>query len=289
MPAANPHRPRLRSAAQIACTLALILIAGGCTRLVYNRLDSLGGWYLGSLVSLTSEQRADLRGWLTHMLDWHRASELGQYAQFLHELAGQLAARGNRAVYERVADRLEAFGQAVVRRATPEAARLLMSLTDEQLDELDANLEERAQERAEESRKALERGVWRKERERDLQRQVKRWTGEVTHEQRALISRAVANFEPTSEEWLHSQRQWRKMLMSTLHARAPDREARVSHLLREPNRCWTPEYVAKNDRNRERTLALIDGLDGSLTPKQRERLQGELTELARELEDLQET
>ena len=287
MPIVALH-PRLRRARLIACAFVLALCASGCTGLVYNRLDTLAGWYLGNLVSLDSEQRRDLRSWLTGMLEWHRASELGRYAEFLHELADQAATPGDRASYERVEARIEAFGQAVVRHATPEAARLLSRLSDAQLDELDQSLEERALERAEESQKAIEKGVWRKERERDTRRQLKRWTGGVTREQKALIGQAVAQLESTSSDWLDSQRQWRRLLIETLRNRSSTTttDERVLQLLREPDAHWTAAYTAKNERNHERTLALLEQLDQSLTRAQRQRLIRELKELAEQLEGL---
>ena len=77
-----------------ALVLWLALSAAGCTKLVYNRLDTLAGWYMEGLVSLDDTQRADLRSWLGQTLQWHRRSELARYAQFLRELAADAAQPG---------------------------------------------------------------------------------------------------------------------------------------------------------------------------------------------------
>jgi flagellar biosynthesis chaperone FliJ len=288
MSAVDSFRPRVRSAARIAAALFLACIATGCTKLLYNRLDTLAGWYLGSLVSLDPEQKRDLRAWLTRTLDWHRASELGRYAEFLHGLTNQIAAPGDRASYERVEKQIEAFGDAVVAQATPEAARMLLKLSDAQLDELDRNLDERSVERAEEDQKAIDKGAWRMERARDLRRQLKRWTGTVTDGQKALIEQAAAQFEPTSSDWLESQRQWRRLLIEALRARpaTPATEERVLQLLRRPDAHWTHGYTAKSERNREHSFMLLESLDASLTPAQREHLRRELAELAEQLDAL---
>jgi hypothetical protein len=288
MPTVIALRQRLRRVRLIGCALAFALAASGCTGLVYNRLDALAGWYLGSLVSLDAEQRQDLRTWLTSMLQWHRASELGRYVEFVRDLAGRAATPGDRKAYARTEAQIEAFASELVRQAAPEAVRLLRRLSDAQLDELDRNLEERALERALESQKALKKGVWRKERERDLRRQLKRWTGSITGEQKTLIAEAAAQFEFTSNDWLESQRQWRRLLIEALRAH-PAAEERILRLLREPNAHWTAEYSAKNERNRARSLALLERLDVSLTQTQREHLRRELEQLAEQLEDLRET
>jgi hypothetical protein len=185
---------------------------------------------------------------------------------------------------------VKAFGDAVVAQAGPEAARLLTTLTDEQLAELEAGLEERARERAEESERELAKGSWRKERERDLRRQMKRWTGAATQEQRAIIAQTVEQLEPTTQDWTESQRQWRTLLIGTLRSPpTPARELDVLQLLLDPGQHWTQGYSEKNRRNRERTLALLEQLDASLSTEQRAHLQRELEELARRLDALKET
>jgi len=284
------HPVRKHALSRLAAVLALSLVLSGCTGLVYNRLDSLAGWYLGSLVALDGDQKRDLRAWLTGLLQWHRASELGRYAEFLRNLAQRSGSRGDRDVYEEAAAQVARFAEAVIARAGPEAARLLATLSDEQLTQLEENLEERALERAEKTARELEKGSWRKEQVRDVRRQLKRWTGAVTKEQEAIIAESVAQFEPTAHDWAESQRRWRKLLIATLRTPAtPAREQDVLQLLREPNLYWTDAYSAKNRRNRERTFALLDRLDGSLTREQRAHLQRELEELADQLDALRET
>lgn len=290
MPRIHAHRAHRRAFGRLAAVLTLALLASGCTGLVYNRLDSLAGWYLGSLVSLDGPQKQDLRAWLTDLLDWHRTSELGRYSQFLRDLATRAASPGNRTVYEETAAKVEAFGEAVVTQAGPEAARLLTTLSDEQLTQLEKSLDERARETAEESERELEDGSWRRERERDLRRQLKRWTGAVTQQQQGVIAQAVSEFEPTTQDWTESQRQWRRLLIATLRTPATSaRERDVLQLLREPDEHWTEAYSEKNRRNRERTFALLERLDASLTAKQRAHLQRKLEELAGRLDALRET
>ena len=70
--------------------------------------------------------------------------------------------------------------------------------------------------------------------------------------------------------------------------RSVETHERIEQLLREPDSEWTAEYEAKSDRNRERILTMLQTLDASLTPSQRERLQRELKELAEQLEAMME-
>jgi DNA-binding FadR family transcriptional regulator len=164
-----------------------------------------------------------------------------------------------------------------------------LTLTPAQVDELMASLEEKAQERNSKHREAAADGSWHRKRTRGLQRQLKRWTGSVTAEQKVLLQQTAEQLEPTVGDWLDSQRQWRTSMREALtQPRSVETHERIGQLLREPDSEWTAEYEAKSDRNRERILSMLQTLDASLTSPQRERLQRELRELAEQLEAMME-
>jgi choline dehydrogenase-like flavoprotein len=281
---------RLRRLSQAGVILLLVLCVTGCTRLLYNRLDTLAGWYLESLVELDDQQRGDLRSWLDQTLEWHRQSELTRYAQFLRDLAAESAQPGTRASYERIEQRIESFGTDLVNQAAPSATELLLSLTPEQIDELTESLEEKSIERNADDQEAIEDGTWAQRQTRSTQKQLKRWTGAVTSAQKQQIQDTVAALEPANSDWLESLKHWRAALRTALSS-SESREAteqRVVELLRAPDSEWTEDYRAKSNRNRERFLDLLGSLDTSLTAAQRSHLQRELIELAQQLESLKE-
>jgi hypothetical protein len=275
--------------ARIALVLSLAFGVSGCARLVYDRLDTLAGWYLEDLVTLDDVQRADLHAWLDSTLQWHRKSELERYAQFLREFAQAAGQPLGREGFARAEERIEAFGQDLVAQASPEAARLLLTLSPEQVDELVAGLEEKSRKRSKEHREAIDDGTWHRKRTTEMQRQVKKWTGSVTAGQKKLLKQAAGGFEPTSAEWLDSQHRWWMAMREALaQPRTPASSDRVLSLLQAPDHEWSAEYVAKSERNRERVLAMLESLDASLTPAQRERLQRELRQLAGQFEALED-
>jgi hypothetical protein len=279
----------LRRALQASLILLLALVASGCTRLVYNRLDTLAGWYLESLVSLDDRQRGDLRAFLDETLEWHRRSELTKYAQFLRELSADAARPGTRPDYERIEARIQEFGTELVNQTTPRAAELLLSLSTEQVDELQESLEEKSIERNADDQEAIADGTWAKRQNKRTQKQLKRWTGSVTDAQKQRIQDTIATLEPANSDWLESLQRWRASLRAALTSSEPRaKQQRVSQLLSEPDSEWTPEYVAKSERNRARFLDLMESLDSSLSAAQRTHLQRELVELAQQLESLTE-
>lgn len=275
--------------------LTLGLAVAGCTGFIYNRLDTLARWYIQDLVSLDDSQRSDLDSWLASTLRWHRESELSRYGEFLRELAGKAARPGNAATYRRIEDQVEAFGARLVDQAAPDAARMLLSLTPTQLAEFKANLAEKVRERNEKNLQALADGKWHDKRARDIEKQLRRWTGSATREQLLLIKQHSARFDSTTADWLESQSRWRQAMFAALAERFTAGESRAAveerilRLLRTPESQWTSAYQAKAERNRQQSLAVLAVLDASLTPTQRSRLQSELTQLAQQLEGMIKT
>jgi hypothetical protein len=274
--------------AALACTVT------GCTNFFYNRIDTLATWYIQDFVSLDDTQRSDLRAWLDNTLEWHRQSELTRYAKFLREVADTAARPGNVATYKSVEEQVDAFTSRVIEKATPKATQLLLSLTPEQIDELEANLAEKARERNEKSLRALAEGKWHEKRAKGIEKQLKRWTGAVTKEQRQLIAQQSVQLESTAADWLDSQAHWRKAMFGALRERfTADQspaavEQRILPLLRTPESQWTAAYLAKSTRNREQSLLAFAAIDASLTASQRAHLQRELIQLAEQLEGLME-
>jgi hypothetical protein len=283
------HTPACRYL-RVLGVLLVALAATGCTKVMYNRLDTLAGWYVSGLVSLDDQQRADLRSWLAQTLQWHRESELTRYVRFLRELSSEVAQPGQRDAYERAIERVEGFAADFAAQTAPEATRLLLELSPAQVEELLANLEEKSLERAEDDADEIKAGTWQANRNKNTQRQIKRWTGSVTEEQKLLVREATQRMQPTLEDWLESQRRWRTALREALADRDSPQAAqqRILQLLREPETQWTAQYKSKETANREQMLALLTALDASLTPAQRERMQRELVALAERLEALTE-
>lgn len=262
----------------------------GCTNFFYNRLDTLAAWYVQDLVSLDDDQRSDLRAWLESTLQWHRQSELVRYAKFLRELADQSAQPGNARTYKAIEEQAEEFGARLVEQAAPDAARLLMSLTPAQLNEFETNLAEKSRERNEKNLKALAQGKWHDKRAKDIEKQLRRWTGSITKDQEQLIAEQSARFDSTTAAWLESQARWRQAMFGALRERftagsSPAAvEERILALLRTPENQWTRAYQTKAAQNREQSLVVLAAIDASLTASQRAHLQRELTQLAQQLE-----
>jgi uncharacterized protein DUF6279 len=267
--------------------LLLAVSAAGCAKFMYNRLDTVAAWYIGDLVSLDDQQRSDLRAWLGQTLEWHRGSELGRYATFLREFSAEISQPASRDTFQRAFGRIAGFFDDFTAQTAPQATRLLLKLSPAQVEELLTNLEEKSNERSEDERDAIRDGTWQAKQIKSTQRQLKRWTGAISDEQKRLVDETMQRVQPTTLEWLESQRHWRAALREAFSNR-DTAEKRILELLREPDTQWTAQYKTKETSNREQFLSLMTALDASLTPAQRERMQRELTTLAERLEALTE-
>lgn len=272
-----------------AITLLVLLLTGCTSGFVYNRLDTLVAWYLEGLVTLTKSQRAELRQWLGETLDWHRESELQRYAAFLKELSERALQPASRSAFEQAEQQFRTFTADLARKSAPEAAALLMALSDQQLEELAKNLDEKAAERLAEERELLEENAWHERRAKQISKQFRRWVGRPQPHQLELIRQTAGELQPSYPEWLASQRAWRSALRESMSKRHEDpRSARqeLTVLLASPERYWTEAYKSKLAHNRERTMALLLALDESLSSEQRRHLRQRMLEFAEQLEAL---
>ena len=90
--------------------LGLLLIQVGCssTTFLYNRLDTLIGWYLSDYVTLSREQRKDFDGRVNELLDWHRAEELPRYVVWLTAFEASLEDGLSESELDHLLDQVEA-------------------------------------------------------------------------------------------------------------------------------------------------------------------------------------
>ena len=68
----------------------IFLSACSSTTFLYNRLDTLIGWYVDDYVTLDKTQRDSFDVRLDALLAWHREEELPRYIDFLGRFDAQL-------------------------------------------------------------------------------------------------------------------------------------------------------------------------------------------------------
>jgi hypothetical protein len=271
------------------CVVVLCIFLAACsgTRFVYNQLDWVMVWYLNGYFSLDSGQKDQLRDSVTRNLEWHRETQLPEYAAYSRQLgldsAGTLTTETLELRYERL---IKLFDELVV-HALPDVSAFFLSLSDEQVDEFIENLEDNNKELWDEyGGETPEQRIER--REKAAFKGFKRVIGRLNDEQKELIRAYMANMHDVSEYWIESRRRWQLEFRELIIERPaePEFSDRLNALMLDPNRDDDPAYRRKVDENRLNFFALTAALSGTLTDRQRERFQKRITNYAEDFEIL---
>ncbi|HEY0974717.1 MAG TPA: DUF6279 family lipoprotein [Solimonas sp.] len=278
---------RVRAWRALAAIAALLTLCGcSMTQLAYDNLDTLVHWELRDYVRLNDRQSAQFDAGFDAAWAWHRHSELPKYADDLRALAAALDAPLSRTDLEALRARLRAHQRQTMARIAELACDLGPSLDDRQVASLLAKFEA---DQADYARRAVDVPAARQRRdaERELLKQLRRWLGTVTPTQRTLISDWSAERPLVNGIWLDTRRQWRTTLADVLAARTePTFCTRLSPLIVERDATLTQAQADALDANQARWLDLTEALQTTLTSSQRDTLRARLLELTRDLDAL---
>ncbi|MBT8442288.1 MAG: hypothetical protein KJO76_07875 [Gammaproteobacteria bacterium] len=267
--------------------LCLFLAACSTTRFAYNQLDWIVVWYLNGYFSLDETQEAELRDAVQRNLEWHRRSQLPKYAAFARQVDRDIAGPMTTDLLEQRLDEATGFLDAALRYMLPDVSAFFLMLSDEQIDEFIANLEDDNKELwtdygGETPEERLER------RERAAFKGFKRVFGRLNVEQKTLIRTYMANMHDVSEYWIESRRRWQVDFRDLMIERPPEPEfsERLTALMIDPNRTDDPGYRDKVEENKSVFMEMTVALIGILTDKQRARFSDKMKSFARDFETL---
>jgi hypothetical protein len=280
--------PRLCLALAVA-----LLVLPGCSaiKVVYNQADRVVAWRADDYFDLNPEQKEALRGPLERFHAWHRSTQLPDYAVLLESAQKRLHAGVTVTDVDWAIDAIKARYRVLVLQGYADAARVLSTLSDQQL------AAARRQFDKDNRRYAKDFGVGlapeeqkRLRAKRNLER-IEHWTGPLAAAQEAKlleISRAL----PLVTELRHQDRVRRQReFLALLEGRAQlDTFApRLRDWLLDWDRSRSPQYEAELSRFVEASAKAYVEMYNLLTPEQRnhaaERLQRYVQafrELARE-------
>jgi hypothetical protein len=259
--------------AVLAIAVTALVMAGCTTRFFYDRIDWLIVWKVGEYVTLTDVQREELQADIQDRLDVLRVGEFPKIAFLLDKTAREIE-RGPvtpAMIDARYGEMLAVYDQFML-GIVPLSQRFLMGLSQAQVTEFFANLEEINAEMYEEysGRTAAERE---KNRNKSAIDGMQDWTGRLDESQREIIRSGLARMEDASEQWIANQREWQLRFRELIVA-APDAatfKEELTQLLVYPRHFHAPEYRARVDANRQIFNELLADLLNSLDDKQRAR------------------
>jgi len=188
----------------LLCMLIGLLSACSAVRLTYNHGETLLYWWLDAYVDLDAGQKAGVKQDIDELFQWHRKSQLKDYAQLLaHEqqrLQGSPTPADLLADYGEVKKRM----RTLLQKAEPELAALARKLRPEQID----HMEKKFAANNDTYRKKFLRGGAEKRQQVRYEKamdQFELWFGNFSREQEQAIRKA-SDARPLENEIWYDER-----------------------------------------------------------------------------------
>jgi hypothetical protein len=199
--------------------VALVALAAGCStiRFTYNHGDTLLYWWLNAYLDLDSDQSSWVKEDINRLFQWHRQTQLRDYAGLLANMQRQLA--GNPTQADLLSDYrdIKARTELLAFKALPELADLARSIKPDQI----AQMEKKFAKNNDDFRRKFMSGDVEHQRKVRFDKsmdQLQLWFGSFSSDQKAVLRRASDARPLDNEIWLQ-ERKIRQQKIITLLTR----------------------------------------------------------------------
>jgi len=266
--------------------IVLMAFAAGCStiRFSYNQGDTLLYWWLNSYVDFEGQQADVAKRDINTLFQWHRQTQLHDYAALLGNWQRQLAGNPTQADLVNAYREVRVRGERLAARAVPETTTLALSITPEQI----ANIERKFNAKNEEYRRKFMSGSTDKRQRARFKKSMEQfelWFGNFSSEQETALRRASDARPLDNNLWLEERiyRQRRILgMLREVQQKKLNREqatARVQAMQKELfTRMDSPERKAFYDTSIDQTTKYVMTAIRIATPQQKahaqQRMQG---------------
>lgn len=254
--------------------LACCLLLGGCTlRLAYHFLDWGLQWKLQHYLALNAEQRTFAKAAISRFHHWHQRHELPRYVIFLERTKARVQLGGGFSAAElrQLSDHVEDFLDDAIHQLEPDLTQLLMTLSDQQVAELDATLAEDRRDYYKRNVKP-DAAILQERLAKDLTDVLGNYVGKLTREQAGWVHDWSRQLRPFGELVNAQQRIWANQVAAALRRREQQALllAKVQELLMYRSERWEPNAREVIKANEQLILEVLARIANSLTNKQRQ-------------------
>ncbi len=265
--------PLRRLANLRAWMLAAVALLAGCagmTRLAYDNADTLVQSVAQEYFDFDAAQSRDLKARLQRFHEWHRINELPLYAAFLSGADRRFARGITTDDVTWAFDTMRARYRFLAARAIEEGAPLLATLSPAQVSVLERKLGDNNEKYARNFILPDEPRRVRAQARRMLQ-SMRQWTGDVTHEQQALIEDFARAHDRQTRLRFEDRVRWQNEALALLRQRLPAKELapRLAKLFTDPEARRSQEFRREDRRWQEDFGRLLVELNGTLSRIQR--------------------
>lgn len=266
--------------------LSLAITLTGCSiSFAYRYAGFLVMWEVTDYISLTREQKKNLKADINTFAQWHLKNELPFYRATLvdiNTLIDQPSPEG----INNTLKQLNTFWPRSINQFLPLLMKYQTAFTDQQIAELINNLEDDWAKDWEKIVEQSEEELFEKSIKRRAKRLTK-WFGTLSHGQQKFITQWQQKY--TSMEFTDAKfsQLWLKQLRIVLIQRHSSETfiADMQRLLTDFDYFKSPEHIAASKANRDYYVQFMTAFLLSLTDKQRQHAHDEIAELIAELDD----
>ena len=277
---------------KIILLLCVLMISGCSTKFAYNNASWLIYWYMDDYVELNDEQEDQFDVYFEQWMQWHRTQELPKYARQLNEIISDIKSQNidaQRIAYHR--DLARSHWVRARAYIAPDLVELGRTLDQEPLDYMFAALEEENQDDEEEinENKALSQDKRDKKWVKRNQKNMKRWMGRLSDDQKAHIASFRERFESTGELWLGYKRRYQSALKEVFSQQERDAkfDAALLDLIINPEQYRGQVFDEATDRNLAAASDYLLGLYDTASDKQMKKLIDEIESISDDVASLQ--
>lgn len=270
--------------------LTLIAAVAACSfKTVYNRLDYLIPEYIEGMVTLDDVLEEKLEQSTLVLLEWHRNTQLKQYADWLSALQRDMATHLTEQQVEQRITEMDRFWRSLSAKVNDEMADLLPLLNKEQQDELFMNIEDSNEEFREEFVDLNE--------EQRIEDYIERisdtyqsWIGELTDQQQRKVEQAATELVSTAELRLQRRLQWQRGIREILaeEETAQNKTGRLRQFLSGFEDIDDETMKEKSEVNRGVIVRLTVQISNSMTEDQQTHFISKTNDYIRMLTELAE-
>jgi len=123
------------------CCLVLLITACSTVRFAYNQGDTLVRWWIDDHIGLSAEQEVLTRELLEQQFWWHRTEQLADVSKTLEQLRRQLNRPLSTDEVSQFSDDLKKFIYAIAKKATPDAAKIFVTLQSNQIENMQKRMQ----------------------------------------------------------------------------------------------------------------------------------------------------
>jgi len=251
-----------------------LLILSACSiKYVYNHLDWIVVSYIEDIALLDEEQSELLNAQLEKSLNWHRKTQLPEYAKWLQSFRNDIDTGLNTKIVESHLETVTVFFQNTTLRLNDDVYVLLPQLTEEQVKAIEENFAGKSRDFHEKFIEISKEDLKQQELEKLIER-FEFWLDDLTDPQLKLLSDTANNFDIEYQERYERQLKWQKEFILLLNQARTEKNVKqgIRNLLSNQNKFRTESILKKAAQRKQRFITLIVAISKTLTKEQKHYL-----------------